>query len=304
MPRKLRSARIFPEDDFRLRVMRCTEDRHGKRMAVPLHSHEFHELVVVMGGTGRHVMKGEEYPLAEGDVFLIRGKVAHGYAEPEGLSYVNVLFDPVTLRLPMDDLRRVPGYHVLFRVEPKLRGVHKLRGCLKLSPDQLAETSRLIALTEAELSEKHAGYRYMAVAHLMQMVGYLSRSHSRDEEPERRPLLKIGEVLSHIDKHYDEPVTVDALCEIADMSESSLARAFHEVVGRPPMDYVIRVRVGKAAGLLSRSRLLITDIAFRCGFSDSNYFSRQFRSVTGQSPRDYRRSHATRRRGSLTAGRR
>jgi AraC family L-rhamnose operon regulatory protein RhaS len=132
----------------------------------------------------------------------------------------------------------------------------------------------------------------MAVAHLMQMIGYLSRAHSREDGPERRPLLRMGEVLSHIDRHYDEPITVDALCEIADMSESSLARTFHEVVGRPPMDYVIRVRVGKAADLLRRSRLRVTEVAFRCGFSDSNYFSRRFRSVTGQSPRDYRRSHA------------
>ncbi len=294
MLKTLRSARIFPEDDFRLRVMRCTEDCHGKRMAVPLHSHEFHELVVVMGGAGQHVMTGEEYPLAEGDVFLIRGRAVHGYAEPEGLSYVNVLFDPKTLRLPMDDLKRVPGYHVLFRVEPKLRGIHRLRGCLKLSPEQLAETSRLVALTEAELSERTPGYRYIAVAHLMQMIGYLSRSHSRGEEPERKPLLRMGEVLSHVDRHFDEPITIDTLCEIADMSESSLARTFHEVVGRPPMDYVIRVRVGKAADLLARSRLQVTEIALRCGFSDSNYFSRRFRSVTSQSPRDYRRSRAGR----------
>ncbi len=294
MPRKLHSMDVFAEDGFRLRVMRVTEGRYGKRMAVSLHTHEFHELVVVTGGAGRHVMTGDEYPLAEGDVLLIRGKAAHGYAEADALTYVNVLFDPKALRLHTGDLRRVPGYHVLFRVEPKLRGVHKLKGCLKLSPDQLAETSRLIALTEAELVEKSPGYKYMAVAHLMQMIGHLSRCHSRDEEPERRPRLRMGEVLSHIDKHYDEPITVDALCEIADMSESSLARTFHDVVGRPPMDYVIRVRVGKAADLLRPSRHRVTEVAFRCGFSDSNYFSRRFRSVTGQSPRDYRRSHAAR----------
>jgi len=292
MPRKIHSSDVFAGDEFRLRVMRVTDVGYGKRVSVTLHSHEFHELVIVTGGTGRHVMADDEYPIAEGDVFLIRGKMAHGYAEADGLSYVNILFDPDALRLPKRDLRRVPGYHVLFRVEPKLRGVHKLRGCLKLPPDQLAEASRLIALTEAELVEKRPGYRYMAVAHLMQMIGHLSRCHSRDEEPERRPLLKIGEVLSHIDRHYGEPLTVDDLCEIADMSESSLARTFHDVVGRPPMDYVIRVRISKAAKLLARSALRVTEIAFRCGFSDSNYFSRRFRSATGRSPRDYRRAHS------------
>jgi len=293
MPRKVQSTDVFADEGFRLRVMRITDGSHGKRVSVSLHSHEFHELVVVTGGSGRHVMADEEYPIAAGDVFLIRGKAAHGYSEADELTYVNVLFDPDSLGLPVRDLRRVPGYHVLFRVEPKLRGVHKLKGCLKLSPDQLAETSHLISLTEAELIEKRPGYRYMAVAHLMQMIGYLSRCHSRGEDSERRPLLKVGEVLSHIDRHYCDALSVDDLCGIADMSESSLARTFHDVVGRPPMDYVIRVRIGKAEDLLKRTRLSVTEVAFRCGFSDSNYFSRKFRSVTGRSPREYRRSHST-----------
>ena len=288
--RKLLSANVFPEDGFRLRIMRCHENSPTSRPD-RLHSHEFHELVVVMSGRGMHVTSTEEYALEAGDVFLIRGAAAHAYAQSTELSYVNVLFDPETLKLTTADLERVPGYHVLFRIEPKLRSQHKLRGCLKLSPEQLAETSRLIALTEAELVGRNSGYRFMALTHLMHMIGYLSRCHSRSEEPERRPLMKMGEVLSYIAKRYTDEITVDELCEIADMSESSLARAFHSVLGLPPMQYVINVRIGKAAELLRRGAASVTDVAFRCGFSDSNYFSRQFRSVAGRSPREYARMH-------------
>ena len=290
MARKLRSADNFPEEGFPLRIMRCTADRPpvSGAASVPLHSHEFHELVVVLSGSGRHVTTSDEYPLETGDVFLIRGAEAHAYADTEKLRYVNILFDPQALRLPRRDLKRIPGYHVLFKVEPKLRRDHRLRGCLKLATGQLAETSRLIALVEAEVAERRPGYRFMAVTHLMQMIGYLSRCHSRSEEPARRPLLKVGEVLSHVERHYGDRITVDELCEIADMSESSLARTFHSVVGGPPMDYVIRVRGGKAAGLLRQDGMRVTDVALRCGFSDSNYFSRQFRRVMGHSPREHR----------------
>jgi transcriptional regulator GlxA family with amidase domain len=76
------------------------------------------------------------------------------------------------------------------------------------------------------------------------------------------------------------------------MSESSLVRAFKSVMGRPPMEHVIKVRVTRAAELLTKTDLKITDVAFRCGFSDSNYFSRQFKQVMNASPREYRKRGA------------
>jgi AraC-like DNA-binding protein len=282
--KKLRSATTFPEEDFPLRAMRVKS--HGTS---DFHSHEFHELVVILGGTGLHRTSEGEYPLNPGSVFLIRGDTEHSYADTDRMHLVNVLFAPRRLSLPTVDLRRLPGYHVLFRIEPGLRSQHKLRGCLMLSTEQLALVAQTIALLEDELGARRPGYRFMSITHLMHLIGFLSRCESDAAQPERRQLLKVGEVLSHIENHYDSPLTVDGLCEVAGMSESSLVRTFHSVVGRPPMDHVISVRVAKAAELLATSDIRITDVAFRCGFADSNYFSRQFRKTLNMSPREYRR---------------
>ena len=68
---------------------------------------------------------------------------------------------------------------------------------------------------------------------------------------------------------------------------------FHELgqaTGRTPLDYVIRTRIARAALRLCRERIPVTEIALDCGFSDPNYFARQFRRVTGQSPRAHRRA--------------
>jgi len=48
------------------------------------------------------------------------------------------------------------------------------------------------------------------------------------------------------------------------------------------------LRIGKAAQILRREPLRITEVSEAVGFSDSNYFSRQFRHVMGVSPREYR----------------
>ena len=61
-------------------------------------------------------------------------------------------------------------------------------------------------------------------------------------------------------------------------------------MGFSPTDYLIRSRIRRAEAILlgEGKTISITDVADRCGFNDSNYFSRQFRRVVGQSPRDYR----------------
>jgi AraC-like DNA-binding protein len=254
-----------------------------------MHEHDFHELVVVLGGAARHVTSEGAHSISAGDVFLIRGDVAHGYEQPNRLMIVNILFDPEGLDLPMDDLRRLPGYHVLFRIEPLMRRRHGFRSRLKLATDQLAEAAQLITRLEHELSARPAGHRFMARSHLMHLIGFLSRCYADTDATERRSLLALGEVLSFIEKHYAEKITVDRLADMAAMSESSLMRSFRRVTGKSPIDYVLGLRMAKAAELLRGSDLTVTEVAFRCGFNDSNYFSRQFRKVMGTSPRGYRK---------------
>ena len=64
-------------------------------------------------------------------------------------------------------------------------------------------------------------------------------------------------------------------------------------MGVSPIDYLIRLRIRKAAELLCDDGTKVTEAAFRVGFADGNYFSRQFRRVTGLTPGEYRR-HARR----------
>lgn len=289
MAKRYRLSRrsLFPEEDFPLRVMRIKS-----HSPATMHGHEFDELVVVLGGAAKHVTSEGSYSIAAGDVFLIRGDLAHGYEDTNRLMIVNILFDPGALRLPIGDLRRLPGYHALFSIEPLLRRKHGFKGRLELATDQLAEAAQLITRLEGELGERPAGYRFMARAHLMHLIGFLSRCYADTDAGERRSLLALGEVLSFIERHYDEEITIDRLSEIAAMSESSLMRAFRKVTGKSPIDYVVGLRVTKAAELLRNTDLTVTEVSFRCGFNDSNYFSRQFRKVMATSPRGYRKQQA------------
>ena len=73
------------------------------------------------------------------------------------------------------------------------------------------------------------------------------------------------------------------------MSGSYLARVFREVTGHAPIEYLIHMRVRKAMELLRDTPWSVTKIAASVGFTNANYFSRQFKAVTGGSPTAYRK---------------
>ncbi len=286
MNRRLKSAVVFSDQAFPLACLRI--DNHQD---CAIHRHEFHEIVCILTGRGRHITEREEYPIAAGDVFLLRDSMAHGYADMERMTLVNILFDPKRLALPMDYLRDLPGYHALFQVEPRLRTYNRFRNRLQLPEEKLAEAAGIIARLQQELERRPPGYRFQACAHLMSLIAFVSRCYSLSDRQLDRPLLRMGEALSFIEQHYSEPITVPQLMRLARMSESSLLRTFRRVLNRSPIEHVIRVRVLKASEWLRQGDVRVTEAAFKCGFNDSNYFSRQFRQVMGVSPREYRARH-------------
>ncbi len=282
MRNPIRASEVFPDEAFPLEFR-----RHDDHKDTSVHSHEFYELVIILAGHGRHITDREEYPIAAGDVFLLRGDMKHGYAGTARMTLVNILFDPKRLGLPMGYLQDVAGYHALFHVEPQLRAQDRFRNRLRLDEKELAEAAGMIVRLQRELERKRPGYRFQACAELMDLVDFLSRCYSHVNRHSDRSFLRVSEVLSYIEQHYREPLTVRQLTQIAHMSESTLLRTFHRVLGRTPIEHVIRLRVMRAAELL-RGDTRITEAAFECGFSDSNYFSRQFRQVMGVSPRQFR----------------
>jgi AraC-like DNA-binding protein len=280
------SASVFKDQSFPVAAVRMPN--HGASDG--LHRHEFHELVIITDGRGRHLTDVEDYPLTAGDAFLLRGNMQHGYADVDQMSLINVLFKPAALGLPLKDLGDLTGYQVLFHVEPRLRCQARFRGRLHMSPTQLAEAVRLAVQLEGELRARAPGYRFTARAQLMQLVAHLSRCYTAAKRTGPQPLLRLGELLSYLDRHYCEPISIEQMLPIARMSQSTLMRTFHRVFQRSPVDYLIRLRIQKATELLADGELRIGEVALACGFSDSNYFTRQFRRVTGRSPREYRKA--------------
>jgi len=280
----LRKEDWFHRDGFPIAV-----ERRDPQEPFGLHTHEFSELVIITGGRGQHVTGSESWPLSAGDVFVISGSRPHDYRNMDRLRLVNVLYDSDALQMELRDLPGLAGYHALFRLEPAWRRRHKFNSRLRLAPRELGVLLGLVDQLDEELKVRAAGFGFMALSLFMRMIGFLSRCYSRCQGADSRSLLRIAEAITHLEVHFGEPVRLDELAAIAQMSKRSFIRTFHAATGRSPIAYLIQLRTNRAAALLRSCDESVTEVAFRVGFRDSNYFARQFHKQFGISPQRYRR---------------
>lgn len=100
----------------------------------------------------------------------------------------------------------------------------------------------------------------------------------------------IQEIANYIYENYSENLTLDNVADKFNLSRSYLSKKFKSATGFGFKEYIINVRIQNACDLLLNTNKSITDIAFECGFNDSNYFGDAFRKAKGISPHKYRKN--------------
>ena len=101
---------------------------------------------------------------------------------------------------------------------------------------------------------------------------------------------RIDRVIDYLRDHLDEPLKLEDLAKVACFSEYHFHRVFGAMTGETLNDFTNRLKLEKAARLLTKTGQSATQIALECGFSSSATFSRSFNKVFNTSPTQYRKS--------------
>ncbi|WP_081942973.1 AraC family transcriptional regulator [Myxosarcina sp. GI1] len=99
---------------------------------------------------------------------------------------------------------------------------------------------------------------------------------------------QLGQVLDYIDAYLDRNIKLADLAQLLGMSPFHFSRLFKQSIGMTPHQYLSQQRVERAKELLKKTDRLIIDIALECGFSSHSHLSKQFRQITGITPKAYR----------------
>lgn len=105
----------------------------------------------------------------------------------------------------------------------------------------------------------------------------------------------IQEAITYMEHNYQRELSVEELADVCKLNRSYFSKLFRENMGCPPQEFLIRLRLSRAADLMKSSGLSIGDIAVRCGYPNQLHFSRAFKKRYGASPREWRAQNRTHR---------
>ncbi|USD67058.1 helix-turn-helix domain-containing protein [Vibrio sp. SCSIO 43136] len=268
---------------------------HGNHYCdFPKHKHAFSELFIVTEGSGEHTVADFQYSLSPGDVFVINGQVEHGFRKVKDLKLVNLMFEPHQPLFETPQLKMMPGYQALFNIEPIARQTSDYTAKLNLTRSQLDEVLVTVKKIEAEYHYAKEGFELMVVALMQQLVINLARVYQAPELAMNKGTtsLILGRALAYLEGHINSPsLRIEHIAEQAFVSTRQLERLFKRHLGLTPNQHIRKSRIEKAKQLLAQE-FTIQQVADECGFSDSNYFSKCFKTELGVSPREYKKSRS------------
>lgn len=181
--------------------------------------------------------------------------------------------------------------------------VHQL-----ILPDPMVDAGPSTWAAAKQLRRPHSLAADHAVTALMRLVAADLRDGASSDDPALLALIealicrlsdapspraprgdvRVRRALALIEDAFAEPLTVERLAEAAGMSPFAFSRAFRAQVGQSPYQYLLEIRLVRAAEQLRSGDDTVLAVALACGFGDPSRFARAFRLRFGVTPRSYR----------------
>jgi AraC-like DNA-binding protein len=273
----------FPCGAFRTNIA------HTQTGDLPWHWHKRVEVSIISGGDGFVGINGKMYPIRCGDGLFVNSNVLHHFSPIKGLDCIvtTMVFDPLMIACAFsDDLTK--------------KYIIPLTQCQNLSwilmddsklwhNDALNCLNNAIEVIEGELY----GYELIIIMQLTRLWFLLLMNNQEfinyephQDTPEMR---RVEAMRTFLEENLSEKIMLKQVAEVGCVSERECIRSFKTVVGSTPMRYLQRIRLEKAARLLTCSNISVKEICDNTGFSDLSYFSKLFKRYMRNTPSTYRR---------------
>lgn len=237
-----------------------------------------YKLVFVLSGRGYLKQGTSDFiPLSQGDMFVLFPRSRHQYYadadDPWELMWV--AFNGTLCNLLLSDLELTQDNYILSNALN-----HSIQRTLQTLINSLGDTddtNRLCA----------TGQLYILFTYIKQIT---DANKKRSEELKQDPC--VWKAIRFIEQNYYLDLDVEMLCKHVNYSRSYLSRIFKSEINMSIPEYTNMIRIQNAKTLLVESDMPMREISTSVGINDSFYFSKLFKKLTGQTPRDYRQMHA------------
>lgn len=235
------------------------------------HYHNRVEIYYMKDGECNYFIGSHSYKVKTGDIILIPAGVIHktnylSTAHTRWLVNCSQEYVPSSVLKNLDAL---PNYYSDANIT--------------------AEAERIMKLIGKEYSTE-SDYRTDALRFLVgELLILLARSGKRENQNSTGSPF-IENTVNYIQENYGQDITLGNMARACTVSPEHLSRTFKKETGFGFSEYLTLVRLQRAEYMLKNEPgKSVNEVAFSCGFNDSNYFSYKFKKEYGKAPSSVRK---------------
>lgn len=255
-----------------------------------LHYHPEIQVTSILKGSGTLFIGDKMSRFREGDVFLIGSNVPHvfrndeAYYEQDSSLYAH----SISSYIAEESIQSVISLPEFDWMEKLLvdanRGIH-ISGTnaeeVLWNHCQLRSTpsnQRFLLFVESLLKISQVEYSILST------TSYSNPQSERQHE-------RINNVFDYIVNNYDRKIGLEEVADLVHMTAPAFSRYFKQRTRNTFVGFLNEYRIGQACQQLQELDRSIGEISINCGFSNLSNFNRQFKKVTGLTPRDYQKTY-------------
>ena len=244
------------------------------------HCHNHYEIYYLISGERKYFAGNQIYNVHKGDIVLIQKGVLHRTTQIGNGYHKRLLIsfnDEMLCAEFESDIERC------------------FERCFYDVPDMLAGAAEaLLFKIENEFKTDDKFSERLLKGYLLEFFMFLIRNDDKifADSTRTKTDCTVQKTAEYISGNCEKNITLTETAKLMAVSHEHLSRKFKKVTGFGFNEYLTIMRVMRSESLLLSTKLPITEIALRCGFDDSNYFSTVFKKVKGVSPNKFRNSTA------------
>ena len=249
---------------------------------VEYHYHDFDKITIFIKGKVTYMVEGKSYDLRPYDIVLVKHNDIHRLTVDNSEVYERII---VYISPNFMNAYQTADYDLSYCFQ-KAEEEHS--NVLRIP--SLEKSSLFRSITRLEHSFSDEGYAaglYRQVLFLEFMI-HLNRAvqKNRLEYLDTNDCnMKIVDILYYINEHITDDLTIDHIADTFYVSKYYMMRLFKQETGYTIGTYIAQKRLLLAKELLL-SGVPSTQVCFDCGYKDYSTFSRAYRKLFGESPRD------------------
>ena len=213
------------------------------------------------------------------------------YFHPEFLN-VNMSFE----MLRKKDYRDIASTHDLFLLKPFTDKAY----VVPIAEAQLEKITQAAEFMQEELKNQRDWYWscrgrsyfmeiIIALERMYGLIGY-GVTHQKSDNTPIIKNAKLRDAVLYIESRFDESISLPDIAKAAGMNHTTLTALMKEELGLTAIEHLMKYRVTVAKKQLEFTSVPIKDIANMTGFKTVQHFSRVFKSQTGATPAEFRKS--------------